>query len=76
MLVLGRKENEQVRIIVGPEAKALFDKEGRIVIDMTIVMLRGNTCRVGFNAPKEVRVLRGEVTEREDHSVTPPPAAE
>lgn len=47
MLVLTRKLQEQIHI--GDS------------ITITVVRIQGNTVRVGIEAPKEVRVIRGEV---------------
>ncbi len=47
MLVLSRKLQEQIRI------------DDRITV--TILRTRGNTVRVGIEAPREVRVTRGEL---------------
>lgn len=51
MLVLSRKEAERVEI-------------GDNVV-MTIVALRGGKVRVGFEAPPGIKILRGEVAERD-----------
>ncbi len=53
MLVLGRKENES--IIIGDS------------IRITIVGRSGSSIRLGVEAPRDVRVLRGELQQ-------PPPA--
>lgn len=47
MLVLSRKANEQIRI-------------GDDVV-LTVVRLKGNQVAIGIEAPKSVRVLRGEL---------------
>jgi carbon storage regulator CsrA len=47
MLVLTRKENEQ--ILIGDDIK------------ITLVKIRGKGVRVGIEAPREVRVVRGEL---------------
>lgn len=47
MLVLSRKKQETILI------------DGNIEIQ--IVQIQGNKVRIGINAPKEVRVLRGEL---------------
>lgn len=47
MLVLTRKQQQQIKI--GDE------------ITITILRLRGNTVRVGIEAPRTVRVVRGEL---------------
>lgn len=53
MLVLSRR----------PQEKILFPGTG---ISIEIVQTKGNTVRVGIEAPNSVRVLRGELAERED----------
>ena len=50
MLVLSRKTNEAVII------------DGRITV--TIVQVKGETIRLGIEAPPEVTIHRGEIQER------------
>ncbi len=52
MLVLTRKANEQ--ILIGDDIK------------ITLVRVRGNSVRIGIEAPREVRVVRGELADRDD----------
>jgi carbon storage regulator len=47
MLVLSRKMHEQ--IVIGED------------ITVTIVRVQGNTVRIGIEAPRQVRVVRGEL---------------
>lgn len=47
MLVLSRKKNEQIVI------------DGNIEIE--ILQIKGNTVRLGIKAPRNVKVLRGEL---------------
>lgn len=47
MLVLSRKQNQE--IIIGDDIK------------ITVLKVRGNLVRIGIEAPKEVRVVRGEL---------------
>ena len=51
MLVLTRKADEQ--ILIGDDIK------------ITLVRVRGNSVRVGIEAPLDVRVVRGELEKRE-----------
>ena len=62
MLVLSRKQQET--ILVGEAIK------------ITVVRIHGNTVRIGIDAPDDVRILRGEVREREqlESLESPPPA--
>jgi carbon storage regulator len=53
MLVLGRRPGESV--ICG---------EGENALTVTILEIRGNTIRIGFDAPAHIRVNRAEVAER------------
>lgn len=52
MLVLTRKEGERI-VINGGE------------LTITILQIDGNRCRVGVEAPKGVRILRGELVDAE-----------
>jgi carbon storage regulator CsrA len=54
MLVLTRKVQQQIRI--GDD------------ITVTILQVKGNTIRVGIEAPREVRVVRGELPVFDDGS--------
>ena len=51
MLVLTRKADEQ--ILIGDDIK------------ITLVRIRGNSVRIGIDAPRDVRVMRGELVRRE-----------
>ncbi len=51
MLVLTRKTQERIQI-------------GDDVV-ITVVRIKGNTVRVGIEAPREIRVVRGELVEKE-----------
>lgn len=51
MLVLTRKADEQ--ILIGDDIK------------ITLVRVRGNSVRVGIEAPRDVRVVRGELEKRD-----------
>ena len=52
MLVLTRKLNERIRI--GED------------IEIVVVALTGNRVKIGIEAPRDVKVLRGELDERKD----------
>jgi carbon storage regulator CsrA len=54
MLVLTRKANEEI----------LIDENIRI----TLVRIKGNSVRIGIEAPRDVRVIRGELAEQENVS--------
>jgi len=54
MLVLTRKANEQ--ILIGDDIK------------ITLLRVRGNSIRLGIDAPREVRIVRGELDVRESKS--------
>lgn len=55
MLVLTRKRQEQIHI--GDD------------IVLTVLRVKGNTVRVGIEAPRNVRVLRGELPPKEEREV-------
>ena len=55
MLVLSRKQNEE--IYIGDNIK------------VTVLRVQGKTIRFGIEAPENVRILRGELTEWHDLSV-------
>ncbi len=50
MLVLSRKKSESIVIDGG--------------IKVTVLEVKGNVVRLGFEAPKEVSILRSEICER------------
>ncbi|MGI9519409.1 MAG: carbon storage regulator [Pirellulaceae bacterium] len=52
MLVLSRKQNQKIH--VGDD------------ITITILKIRGNSVRIGIEAPKSVHVMRGELERQED----------
>jgi carbon storage regulator CsrA len=54
MLVLSRKVNEEVH--VGSD------------ITITVLEVRGHVVRLGIKAPRDVRILRGELAEAIDHA--------
>jgi carbon storage regulator len=55
MLVLSRRPNESIVIEGG--------------IRVTVVSIRGNQVRLGFEAPGDVRIFREELLERPDEPV-------
>lgn len=55
MLVLSRKKNE--RILIGEN------------VEVTVVEVRGDKVRLGFDAPREVEIVRPEVIERHAEEV-------
>lgn len=59
MLLLSRRKNETVLI------------DGHVVVE--VLSVKGNTLRLGITAPKEVAILRGEVTPHGDKPGTAQP---
>ena len=55
MLVLTRKMDEQ--IVIGDQIK------------LTVLRVRGNTVRIGIEAPRDIRIVRGELERHEQHTV-------
>jgi len=55
MLVLSRKKEQQIHI-------------GDNII-VTVLHIKGSSVRLGIQAPKEVRVMRSELSQRTDESV-------
>lgn len=51
MLILTRRSSE--RIMVGPD------------IVITIIEVRGQQCRIGIDAPKDVHIVREELLQRD-----------
>lgn len=56
MLILARKEDETIEMVVPPSTT-----ETRIV--MQIVRIKGNTVRVGVAAPRTTAIKRGELVD-------------
>lgn len=63
MLVLSRKKDERVGArITQAEAEEIFASgRGEIVIDVQVIEIRGDKIRLGFAAPKQVRIHREEI---------------
>ena len=57
MLVLSRKQNQE--IIIGDNIK------------ITILKTKGNTVRIGIDAPRDVSVRRGELPKKENVAIEP-----
>ena len=57
MLVLSRKTQE--RILIGDD------------VVVTIMRIRGDTVRVGIEAPRETNIVRGELVEPKDEEPRP-----
>ena len=53
MLVMARKEREQIIIRTATE-----------VITVSVDSIRGNTVRIGIDAPREVQVFRKEIDQK------------
>lgn len=62
MLVLSRRTGEEIVI---PE----------LGITLTVLMTKNNKVRVGIEAPKAVRILRGELAFEADSTTAQTPAA-
>jgi carbon storage regulator len=58
MLVLSRRKAEKIRF---PE----------LGITLEIISVKGNTVRVGIDAPQEIRIMRGEVLDQDIAGETP-----
>ena len=56
MLVLSRKVQQE--IVIGENVR------------ITVLQIKGNTVRIGIDAPREVRVLRGELPVKDDEGIS------
>lgn len=56
MLILTRREGESVQIG--------YD------IEVTVLAVRGGQVRVGIDAPQDIAILRGELSDREQQQTT------
>ena len=56
MLVISRKIQQE--IVIGENVR------------ITILQIKGNTVRIGIDAPREVRVVRGELPVKEDEGIS------
>jgi carbon storage regulator len=57
MLVLGRKVDEVVVVGEGPDA-----------IRIMVVEIRGDVIRLGFDAPKHIRIVRQEIIKEQSNA--------
>ena len=57
MLVLSRKNDKKVRLTLS---------DGRIIM-VTVVAIRGDETRLGFEAPPDVSILREELAQKEQN---------
>ncbi len=69
MLVLSRKENEFVRAVFDEETLTKMLAKVRttgvaLAVDVSVVKLKGNVVRLGFDADPVVDILRGELLPR------------
>lgn len=62
MLVLSRKQNE--KIIIGDN------------ISITVLNIRGNTVRIGIEAPRHISVVRAELPRKDKEATTKPVTVE
>ena len=58
MLVLSRKLNQE--IVIGENVK------------ITVLKIKGNTVRIGIEAPRDIHVLRGELTAQSEFNMANP----
>ncbi len=56
MLVLSRKIQQE--IVIGENVR------------ITVLQIKGNSVRIGIDAPREVRVVRGELPAKEDEGIS------
>lgn len=59
MLVLSRKRDEKI----------LLQLNGEESIELTVVRIDNNKVRLGFNASKDVTILRSELLDRDNPKV-------
>jgi sRNA-binding carbon storage regulator CsrA len=57
LLVLSRKRDQHTQITVPPSDKPT-------VIDVVLVDIRGDKCRIGYQAPREVEIVRDDAEKR------------
>lgn len=74
MLVLTRKKDESIRAILTEDTLEQLLQEVRATgkpaeLTTTIIKIKGHTTRVGVEAPKCVRVIRGEIELDEEKTV-------
>jgi len=61
MLVLSRKQDEKVRIILGPDVAGLINEKGELEIIVTVVRTDAKQMRLGFEADSRIKIMRGEL---------------
>lgn len=57
MLVLGRKVNEEIVII--------DSGSGTVIAVVTVTKIKGGKVRLGIEAPKNIKIMRGELAAHE-----------
>lgn len=62
MLVLSRKRDEKI----------LLQLNGEESVELTVVRIDNNKVRLGFDASKDVTILRSELLDRDDPKVATP----
>lgn len=74
MLVLTRKKDETIKTVLDePTLVSLLEQVRRegtpALLTTTIIKIKGNVVRIGTDAPKCVRVVRGEIAINKDTTV-------
>lgn len=77
MLVLTRKKEETIKTIYDKATlqrmlAAVVESGEPIVVSTTVLRIKGNTIRLGVEAPKYIRVIRGEIEVETPEPVTEP----
>ena len=81
MLVLTRKRDETTKTILDEETLkellAQVQSDGQpVVLTTTIIKIKGNVVRIGTDAPRCVRVVRGEIPVNSSKETTVEPAGD